>query len=289
MQTRSEHSQYNILLSIVIVTWNAEDEIEACLNSIIRYNKDIPIEIIVIDNASKDKTRNILKNYAVQTDFIKVILNDDNKGFTLANNQGIKIAQGDFILLLNPDTKVTENALIKLIEQLATSGTMGAIAPQLLNEDHTIQPSVRTFPRYWDMFCELTLLSKIFPMSRIFARWKMNYFNHNEIDEVEQPMAAALMIKKNVMDKVNGFDERYKMFFNDVDLCKSIVDAGYKIYFYPDSKIFHIKGASIYKDRKNMLKIWNDDCITYFKKHYNNFLLIPLLSIGLKLSLPFRK
>lgn len=289
MQTQSENNQYDILLSIVIVTWNAEDEIEACLNSIIRYNKDIPIEIIVIDNDSKDKTRNILKNYSVQTDFIKVILNDDNKGFTLANNQGIKKAQGDFILLLNPDTKVTENSLIKLIEQLATSGTMGAITPQLLNEDHTIQPSCRTFPRYWDMFCELTLLSKLFPMSKIFARWKMNYFNHNEIDEVEQPMAAALMIKKNVMDKVNGFDERYKMFFNDVDLCKSIVDAGYKIYFYPDSKIFHLKGASIYKDRKNMLKIWNDDCITYFKKYYNNFLLIPLLSIGLKLSLPFRK
>jgi len=286
LQAQSEN---NILLSIVIVTWNAEDEIEACLNSVIKYNKDIPIEIIVIDNDSKDKTKNILKNYAVQTDFVKIILNDDNKGFTLANNQGIKIAQGDFILLLNPDTKVTENSLIKLIEQLATSGTMGAIAPQLLNEDLTIQPSCRTFPRYWDMFCELTLLSKIFPMSKIFARWKMNYFNHNEIDEVEQPMAAALMIKKNVMDKVNGFDEKYRMFFNDVDLCKSIVDAGYKIYFYPDSKIFHLKGASIYKDRKNMLKIWNDDCITYFKKHYNNFLLIPLLSIGLKLSLPFRK
>lgn len=286
MQTQSEN---NVLLSIVIVTWNAEDEIEACINSIIKYNNDIPIEIIVIDNASKDKTVNILKNYTVQTDFIKVIFNEDNKGFTLANNQGIKIAQGEFILLLNPDTKVTENALIKLIEQLATSGEMGAIAPQLLNEDLTIQPSVRTFPRYWDMFCELTLLSKIFPMSRIFARWKMNYFNHNEIDEVEQPMAAALMIKKNVMDKVNGFDERYKMFFNDVDLCKSIVDAGYKIYFYPDSKIFHLKGASIYKDRKNMLKIWNDDCITYFKKHYNNSFLDTLLSLGLKLSLPFRK
>ena len=126
-------------------------------------------------------------------------------------------------------------------------------------------------------------------MSKIFARWKMNYFNHNAIDEVEQPMATALMIKKNVMDKVNGFDERYKMFFNDVDLCKSIVDAGYKIYFYPDSKIFHLKGTSIYKDRKNMLRIWNDDCITYFKKHYNNFLFIPLLSLGLKFSLPFRK
>ncbi|MBS1492860.1 MAG: glycosyltransferase family 2 protein [Bacteroidetes bacterium] len=286
MQAQSEN---RILLSIIIVTWNAESEIEACINSIIKYNNDIPIEIIVIDNDSKDKTRNILKNYAVQTDFIKVILNDNNKGFTLANNQGIKIAQGDFILLLNPDTKVTENSLIKLIEQLATSGTMGAIAPQLLNEDLTIQPSCRTFPRYWDMFCELILLSRLFPMSRIFARWKMNYFNHNEIDEVEQPMAAALMIKKNVMDKVNGFDERYKMFFNDVDLCKSIVDAGYKIYFYPDSKIFHLKGASIYRDRKNMLRIWNDDCVTYFKKHYNNFLLIPLLSIGLKLSLPFRK
>lgn len=282
-------SENKVLLSIIIVTWNAEDEIEACINSIIKYNNDIPVEIIVVDNDSKDRTRNILKNYAVQTDFIRVILNEDNKGFTLANNQGIKIANGEFILLLNPDTKVTENSLIKLIEQLATLGYMGAIAPQLLNEDFTIQQSVRTFPTYWDMFCELTLLSKIFPMSRIFARWKMNYFNHNEIDEVEQPMAAALMVKKNVMDKVNGFDERYKMFFNDVDLCKSIVDAGYKIYFYPDSKIFHLKGASIYKDRKNMLRIWNDDCITYFKKHYNNFLLNPLLSLGLKLSLPFRK
>lgn len=286
MQAQSENK---ILLSIIIVTWNSCNEIEDCINSIIKYNKDIPIEVIVIDNDSKDNTKNILKNFTVQVDFVKVIFNEDNKGFTLANNQGIKIATGDFILLLNPDTKITENALIKLIEQLATSGTMGAIAPQLLNEDLTIQPSVRTFPTYWDMFCELTLLSRIFPMSKIFARWRMNYFNHNEIDEVEQPMAAALMIKRNVMDKVNGFDERYKMFFNDVDLCKSIVDAGYKIYFYPDSKIFHIKGVSIYKDRKNMLRIWNNDCITYFKKYHNNFLLNPLLSIGLKLSLPFRK
>jgi len=282
-------SENKILLSIIIVTWNSDKEIEPCLNSIIKYNKNIPVEIIIVDNASKDNTVNILKNYSVQIDFIKLILNEDNKGFTEGNNQGIKIASGEFVLLLNPDTKVTENSLIKLIESLATSGTMGAIAPQLLNEDLTIQPSVRTFPRYWDMFCELTLLSKIFPRSRIFARWKMNYFNHNELDEVEQPMAAALMIRKNVLDKVNGFDERYKMFFNDVDLCKSIVDAGYKIYFYPDSKVFHIKGASIYKDRKNMLKVWNQDCITYFKKHYNNIFLNPLLSLGLKLSLPFRK
>ena len=217
-----------------------------------------------------------------------------NKSITIASAKDIngKIKYNNLSLESWAFKKVPytgNDSAIKLIEQLATSGTMGAIAPQLLNEDHTIQPSCRTFPRYWDMFCELTLLSKLFPMSKIFARWKMNYFNHNEIDEVEQPMAAALMIKKNVMDKVNGFDERYKMFFNDVDLCKSIVDAGYKIYFYPDSKIFHLKGASIYKDRKNMLKIWNDDCITYFKKHYNNFLLIPLLSIGLKISLPFRK
>jgi len=284
-----QQTENNILLSVVIVTWNSETEIEDCINSIIHHNTNIPLEIIVIDNASQDKTRSLLKNYSVQTDFVKIILNDDNKGYTLGNNQGIKIAKGEFILLLNPDTKITDGALEKMIEFLLVSSNAGAVAPQLLNEDYTIQKSCRTFPKYWDMFCELFLFSKIFPMSKIFARWKMNYFNHNELSEVQQPMAAALMIKKNVMDKVNGFDERYKMFFNDVDLCKSIVDAGYKIYFYPDAKIFHIKGASIYKDRKNMLRVWNDDCIKYFKKHYNNFLLTPLLGLGLKLSLPFRK
>ncbi|MBX7045931.1 MAG: glycosyltransferase family 2 protein [Ignavibacteria bacterium] len=282
-------SENNILLSVIIVTWNSEAEIEHCINSIIHHNVNIPVEIIVVDNASKDKTRSILKNYSVQTDFVKIILNDDNKGYTLANNQGINEARGEFVLLLNPDTKITDGALEKMIEFLLVSSNAGAIAPQLLNEDYTIQKSCRAFPTYWDMFCELLLLSKIFPMSNTFARWKMNYFSHNELAEVEQPMAAALMIKKSVLDKVQGFDERYKMFFNDVDLCKSIVDAGYKIYFYSDSKIFHIKGASIYKDRKNMLRVWNDDCIKYFKKHYNNFLLTPLLSLGLKLSLPFRK
>ena len=282
-------SENNILLSVIIVTWNSEAEIEHCINSIIHHNVNIPVEIIVVDNGSKDKTRSILKNYSVQTDFVKIILNDDNKGYTLANNQGINEARGEFVLLLNPDTKITDGALEKMIEFLLVSSNAGAIAPQLLNKDYTIQKSCRTFPTYWDMFCELFLLSKILPMSETFAGWKMNYFNHNELAEVEQPMAAALMIKKNVLDKVKGFDERYKMFFNDVDLCKSIVDAGYKIYFYPESKIFHIKGASIYKDRKNMLRVWNDDCIKYFKKYYNNFLLTPLLSLGLKLSLPFRK
>ncbi|MBS1514700.1 MAG: glycosyltransferase family 2 protein [Bacteroidetes bacterium] len=282
-------SENNILLSVIIVTWNSAAEIEHCINSIIHHNVNIPVEIIVVDNASKDKTRSILKNYSVQTDFVKIILNDDNKGYTLANNQGINEAKGEFVLLLNPDTKITDGALEKMIEFLLVSSDAGAVAPQLLNEDYTIQKSCRTFPTYWDMFCEFSLLSKIFPMSNTFARWKMNYFSHNELAEVEQPMAAALMIKKNVLDKVQGFDERYKMFFNDVDLCKSIVDAGYKIYFYPESKIFHIKGASIYKDRKNMLRVWNDDCIKYFKKYYNNFLLTPLLSVGLKLSLPFRR
>lgn len=282
-------SENNILLSVIIVTWNSEAEIEHCINSIIHHNVNIPVEIIVVDNASNDKTRSILKNYSVQTDFVKIILNEDNKGYTLANNQGINEARGEFVLLLNPDTKITDGALEKMIEFLLVSSNAGAIAPQLLNEDYTIQKSCRTFPTYWDMFCELFLLSKILPMSETFAGWKMNYFSHNELAEVEQPMAAALMIKKNVLDKVKGFDERYKMFFNDVDLCKSIVDAGYKIYFYPESKIFHIKGASIYKDRRNMLRVWNDDCIKYFKKYYNNFLLTPLLSVGLKLSLPFRK
>ena len=219
---------------------------------------------------------------------LKIISNNSNEGFTKATNAGIRESAGKKIFLMNPDAKLTENALQFMIVKLDMDDTIGAAAPQLLNSNGSIQKSCRRFPEYFDMFCELTLLSYIFPESKIFSRWKMNYFDHNSEREVDQPMAAALMLKRSILEKTCAFDERFNMFFNDVDLCKKIYENENKIVFTPNAKVYHKKGVSIYKDRIRMIRIWNEDCLKYFKKYKYNIILYNWLLLNLKLSGFFR-
>jgi len=275
----------NIDLSVIIVTWNSEKEIIVCLDSIIESVGSISYEIVIVDNNSFDNTLQLIQNFSKKKFFQhKLISNKENSGFTKGCNTGIKESSGKNILLLNPDTKILDFAPERLLFKLNSDDKNAAIAPQLLNEDGTIQISCRTFPGYFDMFCELSLLSLLLPKSKTFARWKMNYFSHDEQVRVDQPMAAALMVKKSVLDEIDNLDERYFMFFNDVDLCRKIYDKGYKIIFYPNAKIIHQKGVSIYKNRVRMIKLWNEDCLSYFRKYHYNFFLYNWLSISLKLS-----
>jgi len=272
-------------VSVVIVTWNSGGEITRCVSSVIEYSGNINTEIIIVDNNSSDNTKEKLDELNTSSGKkLTLIFNADNKGFTKACNQGMKISKGESIFLLNPDTELTEGSLDILTSKLNSEKSYGAVAPKLVNEDGTIQKSCRTFPEYADMFFEMTLLSSVFPQSKVFSRWKMNYFDHDSEREVDQPMAAALLIKKSVAEEIGFFDERYKMFFNDVDICKKISDSGYKIIFCPEAKVIHTKGVSIYKDRENMIRIWNQDCAEYFGKHHKNFMLQGLLSAGLKLT-----
>lgn len=273
-----------IELSAVIVTWNSEKEIEKCLESVAAASKEIKSEIIVIDNNSEDRTQEVVMDMIKSNSGIKFIQNNDNKGYTKACNQGLEIAAGENILLLNPDTILNSSCIELLIKKLNSDSKTGAVAPQLLNPDSTIQFSCRTFPEYRDLFFEMTLISSLFSKSRFFSRWKMNYFSHNIESPVDQPMAAALMIKRDVLLTAGNFDERYNMFFNDVDLCKKIHDKGYKIIFYPEAKIIHEKGISIYKDRERMIKVWSEDCLKYFRKYHYNFILYNLLLISLKIT-----
>jgi GT2 family glycosyltransferase len=280
------------VLSIVIVTWNSEEDIAECLGSI--YNEfydesKLKIQTIVIDNKSSDNSAIVVENFIkIFKHDVKLIKNSENLGFTKGCNQGIKESDGDYIMLLNPDTQIQEDALLKLFDYLKSNENYGAIAPQLITRNKTVQYSCRTFPYYRDLFFEISRLSTIFSMNKFFARWKMRYFNHEEITEVEQPMAAALMIKSDVLKKMNYLDERFFMFFNDIDTCKQIYNLGYKIIFYPDAKIHHKIGTSILKDRVKMIKAWNSDCLMYFRKNNYNFFLHSILFVGLKVSGFFR-
>lgn len=276
-------------VSVIIVTWNSEEEIKPCINSIIagvQASGGLEIELIIVDNASSDNTLVELR----KTGFINlhILRNHENLGFTKAVNQALKSAQGKNILLLNPDTVLKQNVIQLLTNFLNSNDDYGACAPLMLNEDGTIQYSIRNFPSYWMMYCEFYLFAYIFPKTKMFGKWKMKYFDYSNDADVQQPMAAALMVKKSVSDKIGLMDERFEMFFNDVDLCKRIVDSGLKIRFIKKAEVIHKKGASIYKNRAKMIKIWSNDCFEYFKKHHPNIILQLWLKISLKISEIFR-
>jgi len=272
-------------LTIALVTWNSEDDIAECLSSLFHAISKVPevkLETVIIDNASTDNTIRVIENFLRVTEQNIVFLrNEDNLGFTKACNQAIHASTGDYIFILNPDTEILNSSIKLMMNYLDDNDDVGVVAPQLVSKHSEIQFSCRTFPKYRDLFFEMLMLASIFPKSEFFSRWKMRYFDHNSLREVDQPMGAALLLKRKVLESVGGLDERFIMFYNDVDFCKRINDAGFKIIFYPDAKVRHSTGVSIYKDRSAMIKHWNSDCLKYFRKHDYKHIPYFFLFIGL--------
>jgi len=269
-------------LSVIIVTWNSQSYIRPCLDSMFSQAQDL--EIIVIDNDSRDSTLNTLREYGTR---IKVIENHNNLGFARAVNQGLKLVSGDFIILLNPDTVLTPGALGSMSGFLAEHPDIWALGPQLLNMDGSVQHSCRQFPDGWIILYEFSGLSRLFPKSRIFGRWRMGYFDHLTPTEVDQPMGACLMIRKKVLDKVGLLDEdNFPMFFNEVDWCRRINQAGGRLYFLPQAKVFHHHGVSTRRIKKAMIISSHQSLARYFSKHHPHRFSTLLIMILNRLLLP---
>jgi GT2 family glycosyltransferase len=269
-------------ISVIIVTWNSADDILNCINSVTAASAGLTCELLIIDNNSSDNTLELINKISYPD--IQTIQNPENLGYTKAVNQGISLSGGKYVLLLNPDTVVNETCLQQLYKFLNENPGYGASAPRMLNEDGSTQHSVRNFPTYWRMFCEFSLMAYIFPKSKLFGSWKMKYMDYSMDSDIPQPMAAGLLIRKDVLSKTGNMDERFEMFFNDVDLCRNIHDEGFPIRLLSSATIIHKHGASVKKDRSRMIKIWNRDCLKYFEKHHNNPLLLLWLRINLKIA-----
>lgn len=271
-------------LSIVIVTWNSQEFIRNCLDSIFLSQGNFTSEIIVVDNCSSDETAKIVEQLYPQ---VNLIQNKKNLGYAKANNQGIEKAKGEYILLLNPDTQVLEDALSLMYEFMEENLKIGALGPKLLNPDKTVQASCREFPSFSTLIWEFFGLSRLFPRSRVFGRWRMGCFDFDIQREVDQPMGSCLMLRRATLEDVGAFDENFVMFFNDVDLCFRIKKGGWKIYFYPEAKVIHYKGASTRKAKAKMIWLSHLAFYKFFKKHKTglvNRLLLLLLLIPLILS-----
>ncbi|HRJ85205.1 MAG TPA: glycosyltransferase family 2 protein [Ignavibacteria bacterium] len=269
-------------ISVIIVTWNSADEIVKCVNSVIEAAGDLKIELIVIDNNSSDDSFEVVNKISFPA--LNAVKNSGNLGYTKAVNQGIKLSHGKYILLLNPDTILNNSSIKFMYDFLEANPAYGACAPLMKNPDGSLQYSVRNFPTYWRMFCEFSLLAYVFPKTKLFGSWKAKYMDYSAEQDIEQPMAAAFMIRAELLRKIDNMDERFRMFFNDVDLCKKIYDEGSGIRLLPSAVVIHEHGVSIKKDRSNMIRVWNDDCVKYFEKHFGGGLLLLWLKINLKIS-----
>lgn len=275
------------ILSILVVTFNHEREISDCIESIHQQCQIRPLEIIAIDNSSKDHTLACLESQSStlksESFEIRIIRNDENIGFTRAVNSGLAAAQGEFILLLNPDTVMRSGSLEFLVGFLKKSTSAGAAVPQLLHPNGEIQPSCRRFPRYRYILFELLGLSRIFPRSRLFNAWKMGEFDHRSSREVEQPQGACFMFPGKIFQSIGQLDPRFFLFFSDVDYCRRIISAGYRIHFLPEAKVMHRKGSSVYRNRPETVWLSHLDFIRYFLKWYR----LPFLWILNIPGIPF--
>jgi len=269
-------------LSIIIVTWNSQEFIRNCLDSIFLSQGNISSEVILVDNGSSDQTAKIVEEFYPQ---VNLIQNKKNLGYAKANNQGIEEAKGKYILLLNPDTQVLEDALSLMYEFMQENPEAGTLGPKLLNLDKSVQPSCREFPTFSTLVWEFSGLSRLFPKSKIFGRWRMGYFDFDKTREVDQPMGSCLMLRRETLEDMGIFDENFVMFFNDVDLCYRIKKKGWKIYFYPESKVIHSKGASTRKAKAKMIWLSHLAFYKFFKKYKTDLInrvllflfLIPLI------------
>jgi GT2 family glycosyltransferase len=262
------------MISVVIVSFNGMEFIDDCLRSTYDSLAGHECEIIVIDNGSSDGTPDLIKANYPQA---RLICNETNLGFALAVNQGLDESRGEFIFILNQDTRIVDDATPKLAERMIREESIGTIGPKFIGFEGRLQSTARSFPRYRDLFFGYTGLSRLFPKSTIFSNWKMGWFDHETERPVDQPMGAALMIRREVLKKVGKFDAGFGMFFNDVDFCRRVKDAGYVNLYYPEAVVRHYVGGSTRRDKPRMIIESHRSMYRYFKKYNRNLLSLPCL------------
>ena len=228
--------------------------------------KNIDGEIIVIDNNSVDGSFEFFENRFLSVNFI---WNKTNPGFAKANNQALKIAKGEYILFINPDTLVAEDCFEKCISFINSKNNNCALGIKMIDgSGNFLKESKRAFPSPSTSFYKLSGLSKLFPHSKTFSKYHLGYLSENKNHEVDVLAGAFMMIPKRILDTVGGFDEEFFMYGEDIDLSFRIQKAGFKNYYFAESSIIHFKGESTKKGSLNYVKIFYKAMSIFVKKHY---------------------
>ena len=270
-------------LSIVIVSYNTKDLTRKCLKSIERYSDRIDYEIIVVDNGSKDGSPDMVDKDFPNVDLIRL---PENRGFAGGNIPGMKSARGRYVLLLNSDTFFSEGVLKKTISYMDNNPGAGVLGCKLTNPDGTMQASARMLPGPLNKILHITGLTAHFPKSRFFGRVDFSWWDHSEPRNVGWVVGAFFLIRKKVMEEIGYLDDRYFLYFEEIDFCLRARRAGWNIVFFPYAQVIHLGGQSSSDRRKdpsrsmqiNSIRITSE--FRYYRKLYN--LLYVLLSASIE-------
>jgi GT2 family glycosyltransferase len=254
-------------LSIVIVNYNVRYFLEQCLHSVRKAISGLDAEVFVVDNNSVDGSVEMLDEKFPE---IITIANKENLGFSSANNQAIRLAKGEYVLLLNPDTVVEDDTFHKILEFMDSHPEAGGLGVKMVDGKGKFLPeSKRGLPTPAVAFYKIFGLSRLFPKSRIFGKYHLGFLDNEKTHQVEILSGAFMLLRKSVLDKTGLLDETFFMYGEDIDLSYRIIKAGYKNYYFPFARIIHYKGESTKKGSLNYVVVFYNAMVIFARKHFS--------------------
>ncbi|MBL7826609.1 MAG: glycosyltransferase [Saprospiraceae bacterium] len=254
-------------LSVVIVNYNVRHFLEQALGSVRRAMQGINGEVWVVDNNSVDDSVRMVQERFPE---VRLIANQDNPGFSVANNQALRQCQGEFVLLLNPDTLVEEDTFHKCLQFMQEHPDAGALGVKLIDGSGKYLPeSKRGFPSPWVAFCKTIGLSALFPQSAVFNHYHLGHLSESETHEIEVLAGCFMFIRRKALEQSGLLDEDFFMYGEDIDLSYRLTRSGYKNYYFPETSIIHYKGESTKKGSLNYVKTFYQAMIIFAQKHFS--------------------
>jgi len=254
-------------ISVLIVSYNVKNYLLQAIDSVKKSKYGGLIEFIIVDNNSFDGTSLSLKNLHPEIPYIQ---NQQNIGFGKGINQAAKKSRGEFLFILNPDTIIQEDTIDKLVHYLVENPQVGMVGPKVLNADGSLQLACkRSIPSISVSLPKMLGLSKLFPNNKWAGRYNLTYLDENQTHSVDAISGSAMMIRKSIFDQLNGFDESFFMYGEDLDLCKRIIQSGYEIHFTPITQIIHYGGESVRSARFDSINAFFNSMTLFYKKHFS--------------------
>ena len=254
-------------ITIIIVNYNVEYFLEQCLNSVFKALEKVTGEVFVVDNNSIDGSVEMVEQKFPE---VKLIANKDNKGFSKANNQAMHISNGEYVLLLNPDTVVEEDTFLEVCNFMDNHPDAGGLGVRMLDGKGKFLPeSKRGLPTPAVAFYKIFGLSALFPKSKRFGRYHLGYLSEFETNEIEILSGAFMLMRREALDKVGYLDEAFFMYGEDIDLSYRIILGGYKNYYLPETRIIHYKGESTKKSSVNYVFVFYRAMVIFAEKHFS--------------------
>ena len=270
-------------LSIIIVNWNVREYLNRCVESIFKFTQNITFEVIVVDNASNDGSMTELRQLfrdKIQSGQLLLIENKQNAGFSRANNQGLKEAQGNHILFMNPDMEFVENTPRVMKNWLDHHPEAGIVTCKLLFGDKSLQPNIKHHPTWISQAFILLKLHHLF-VPKFVKHYLAKEFDYESTGEVEQVMGAFVYISHQLINDLHGWDEDYWLSWEDVDLCRRVQKKGLKVFYLPDTNVIHYESKSFEKvPSVTKQRRFNRSLFIYFKKHHQPWEYYSLMAIA---------